>query len=74
MTLKIKLTEEFFQEIEDIVWELDVNYIDAIIEWCSRNNSEVDSIGELIKRHPILKAKILQDAKGLNFMAKTISE
>lgn len=70
MTLKLQITETFLEEIEDIVWELDCNYIDAIIEWCARQNAEVESIGELIKKNPVLKAKILMDAEDLNFMPK----
>lgn len=71
MTLKVKLTEEFQEEIEDIVWELDVNYIDAIIEWCVRNKTEVESIGDMIRKTVLLKAKVQSDAEDLNFMPKT---
>lgn len=71
MTLKIKLTEEFLKEIEDIFWEIDCTYIEAVIEWCTRNNTEVDSIGELIKRNAVLKAKIQLEAEDLNFLPKS---
>ena len=70
MTLKIKISESFLTEIEDIVWDKDVNYIDAVIIWCEKHNLEIDVIGNLIKRNPVLKGKIMIDAEDLNYMEK----
>jgi hypothetical protein len=72
MALKIKISNTFLSEVEDIVWELDVNYIDAVILWCERNNLELEVIGGLIKKNQILRAKIMGDAEDLNFMPKRL--
>ena len=60
---------KFSLEIERIVLEEKVNYIEAIILFCEENSIEVDSVSKLISKP--LKEKIKRDAIDLNFMKKT---
>lgn len=61
---------KFAQEIENIVLlNQDMNYIDAIIYFCERNNIELDSVPKLISKP--LKEKIKCNAMELNFLKKT---
>jgi len=61
---------KFAQEIEKIVQENDdVNYIDAIIIFCERNNIELESVPKLLSKP--LKEKIKYQAMELNFLKKT---
>ena len=60
---------KFSLEIERIVIEEKVNYIEAIILFCEENSIEVDSVSKLISKP--LKEKIKRDAIDLNFMKKT---
>ena len=41
--LKLKTPAEFAHEIEELVWELDIEYIDAVILYCERNKIEVET-------------------------------
>ena len=60
----------FAQEIESLVHNTeDMNYIDAIIHFCEKNNIDVESVPKLISKP--LKEKIKYDAQQLNFMKKT---
>jgi len=60
----------FAQEIERLVQtEENVNYIDAIIIFCEKNNIDLESVPKLISKP--LKEKIKYEAMELNFLKKT---
>ena len=60
----------FAQEIESLVQtNEDMNYIDAIVYFCERNNIDVESVPKLISKP--LKEKIKYEAMELNFLKKT---
>ena len=60
---------KFAAEIEKLVKNEKLNYIDAIVLFCEENNIEIDSITKLISKP--LKEKLKCDAQQLNFMKKT---
>ena len=66
---KFLTPQKFAIEIEKIVEEEDLNYIDAILHYCESNSLEVDSITKLISKP--LKERLKWDAIRLNFMKKT---
>jgi hypothetical protein len=60
----------FAQEIESLVQtNEDMNYIDAIIYFCEKNNIDIESVPKLISKP--LKEKIKYEAMELNFLKKT---
>jgi len=61
--------EKFTEAIEQFVQETQLSYIDAIVEYCDRNNIEVESVSKLISRP--LKEKIRYEATELNYLKKT---
>jgi hypothetical protein len=61
--------EKFTEAIENFVQETQMTYIDAIVEYCDRNNIEVESVGKLISKP--LKEKIRYEATELNYLKKT---
>ena len=67
----IQLNTEFPAEIEKLVRENEIEYMDAVILWCEKNNLEVEFAAELIRRNMALKAKIQIEAENLNFMKKS---
>ena len=66
---KFLTPSRFALEIEKIVAEEKLNYIDAIVHYCEINEIEVDSITKLVSKP--LKEKLKWDATQLNFMKKT---
>ena len=60
---------KFAIEIEKIVANEDLNYIDAIIHYCDINSLEVESVTKLISKP--LKERLKWDATRLNFMKPT---
>lgn len=73
--LKKVLQEKFYcpsrfaQEIERVVQEEKVSYIDAIIYFCDRNKIDLESVPKLLSKP--LKEKIKCEAINLNFLKKT---
>ena len=64
-------TSVFAQEIEDICWDKDVNYIEAVTIWCENHNIEVEYVAQHIRKDPVLKGKLQFDAEQLNYMKKS---
>ena len=60
---------KFSMEIEKIVAEEKLNYIDAICQYCEMNDIEIQSVSKLITKP--LKERLKYDAIQLNFMKKT---
>jgi hypothetical protein len=66
---KFMTTARFSQEVEKIAHENSMNYIDAIVHYCEKNEIEIESVPKLISKP--LKEKLKFDAQKLNFMKKT---
>ena len=66
---KFLTPQKFAIEIEKIVANDELNYIDAILHYCETNNLEVESITKLISKP--LKERLKWDATRLNFMKRT---
>ena len=66
---KFLTPSKFALEIEKIVAEEKINYIDAIVHYCEINELEVDSVTKLVSKP--LKEKLKWDATRLNFMKRT---
>ena len=66
---KFLTPSKFAMEIENIVANEDMNYIDAICYYCEINNLEIESVTKLVSKP--LKEKLKYDAQELNFMKKT---
>jgi|TARA_B110000211_G_C14049763_1_gene540665 hypothetical protein len=47
-----------------------VPYIDAVIAYAESYGLEVESVGEIIRKSPVLKAKIYREAEDLNMVEK----
>ena len=66
---KFLTPQKFAIEIESIVANEELNYIDAICHYCEINGLEIESVTKLVSKP--LKEKLKYDAQELNFMKKT---
>ena len=60
---------EFSLKIEEIVWDKDVSYMDAIVLYCEETGFEVELAAKLISN--VLKSKIKVEAESLHFLPKS---
>lgn len=63
--------ETFHREIEEIIEDKDIEYIDAILHWCTSNNVEVEYAASFVKRNQVMKSRVQDEAERLNYLQKT---
>jgi hypothetical protein len=66
--LKIKTPSQFALEIEMVVKEKKIDYLDAVMYYVGKNNIEVETAASLIKSSQILKGKIAAEAEQLRLL------
>jgi len=66
---KFMTTARFSTEVEGLVKEDSMSYIDAIIHYCGENNIEIETVPKLISKP--LKEKLRYEAQQLNYIKKT---
>lgn len=66
--LAVMTPKKFAIQIEEIVSKGGVSYMDAILDYCEKNQMEPDTIGPLISKP--LKEKLEADARELNFLPR----
>ena len=61
--------DKFAEEIEAMVLDTKMSYIEAIVEYCEEKGIEVESASKLISKP--LKEKLKYEATELNYLKKT---
>lgn len=61
--------EKFATEVERLVQVKGMNYIDAMVEYCSIHGIEIESVPKLISKP--LKEKLRYDAMELNYLKQS---
>ena len=67
----IKSPSQFMQEIDKLVEEKSIEYIDAVLLYCKENEVEIETAASLIKGSAKMKAKIQIEAENLNYLPKS---
>lgn len=65
---KLKFSTTVLNEIEALVSTSNISYLDAIIEYCEKNNLEIEYVTAAIKRNEAFKTKLYNDAKKYNLI------
>lgn len=60
-------SEKIMNDIREYI-EDGVPYIDAIIDYSEREGVEIEVLGEIIRRSPVLKSRIYEEAEKLNMV------
>jgi 1-deoxy-D-xylulose 5-phosphate reductoisomerase len=64
----MKSSTEFIMEIESLVKEKNIEYIEAIILYCDKNNIEVETVATIIKQNQAIKFKVQHEAETLKMV------
>ena len=64
----IPTANNFAHQIEELVWDSDVSYMEAIILWCDRRGLEPEVAAALVKKSAPLKAKLQIEAEKLHLL------
>jgi hypothetical protein len=70
--MKLDLNNIFFisSEIDKMVEDMDIDYIDACLLYCEQNDLEVEYVGDIIKNNQNILGKIQKEAEDLNYLQK----
>jgi hypothetical protein len=63
-------SENFIKEIDKIVVELKISYVDAVVHFCEKNNIEIETAASIVKSNPKMKSKLQLDYENLNYLPK----
>lgn len=60
----------FVEEIEKLCKDKNIEYIDAVVFWCDKNNLEIETAAYWIKKDPVMRSKIQLEAENLNVLKR----
>lgn len=63
--------QSFYAEIETLVVESKLDYMDAVIFYCEKNNIELETAASIIKSNAKIKAILQNEGEALNLLPKT---
>lgn len=64
----MEVIDLFVKEIEKIKNTKNLTYIDSVVLFCERHGYEIESVALLIKKDPVLRAKIKDEAEHSNLL------
>lgn len=64
-------SEKFLKEIDRIVSTYNIDYMDAVIHFCEKNNIEVETAASIIRSNLKIKSKLQLEAENLNYLPKS---
>jgi hypothetical protein len=60
----------FIEEVEKLCQDKNIEYIDAVVFWCEKNNLEIETAAYWIRKDPVMKSKIQLEAENLNVLKR----
>ncbi|NBW58214.1 hypothetical protein EBR43_10645 [bacterium] len=67
----VKSVKDFQEEIDKLVRNRGMKYIEAVIYFCETTGLEIESAASLIKSSAKMKAVIQNEAENLNYLPKS---
>ncbi len=61
---------KFTTDIEKLCTARGIEYIDAVVDWCEKNRVDIEVVANIIKKDPVIKAKIQAEAENLNVLKR----
>jgi hypothetical protein len=68
MTTKEEISD-FSMMIEELVWEKDISYMEAVVLYCEQTGFEIELAAKMISG--VLKSKIKFEAEELHYLPKS---
>jgi hypothetical protein len=66
----VPTANSFAQQIEEMVSNAGIGYMEAVVAWCQTRGIEPEIGGELVKKSAALKLKIQTEAEDLRFLPR----
>lgn len=62
--------EQILEEVAPWV-NNEVSFFDALVHYAEKYDIEIELVGEIVRRSPVLKSKVREDAEKLHMVEKT---
>jgi hypothetical protein len=62
--------EKFIKDIEVLVVKYKLDYMDAVVHYCEKNNVEIEAAASIIKNNIRIRSKIQSECEDLNYLPK----
>jgi hypothetical protein len=69
----IRDSQEFILEIEKLVREKGLNYLDALMHYVELHSVDPELVASIVKKNPNLKGKLQEDCMKLNLVEKILT-
>jgi hypothetical protein len=63
-------SQKFTKDIEKMCNAGRIEYIDAVVDWCEKNKIEIEYVASYIKKDPVFKSKLQEEAENLNILKR----
>ena len=67
---KTMTNEKFIKDIEVLVVKYKLDYMDAVVHYCEKNNVEIEAAASIIKNNIRIRSKIQSECEDLNYLPK----
>jgi hypothetical protein len=64
--IDVMTKDKFSLIVEEMVRDLNISYIDAIVHWCEQNEMEIETAAKLVS--PLIKEKMMRECIDLNII------
>lgn len=68
---KVISSDKFYKEIETLVKKHNLNYIDAVLHYCEKNEIEIEAAASMIKSNMRIKSQVQSEGEELRFLPRT---
>lgn len=68
---KVISSDKFYKEIESLVKSHGLNYVDAVVHYCEKNEIEIEAAASMIKSNMRIKSQIQSEGEDLRILPKT---
>tara|TARA_R110000823_G_scaffold205137_6_gene336097 strand:+ start:568 stop:795 length:228 start_codon:yes stop_codon:yes gene_type:complete len=63
--------QTFYVEIDKLVCQLNISYMDAVVHYCETNNLEIETAASIIRNNSKIKAIVQNEGEDLNLLPRT---
>lgn len=68
---KLISNDRFYSEIDHLVKVHGLNYLDAIVHYCEKNNMEVEAAASMVKSNFRIKSALQTEGEDLRFLPRS---
>ncbi len=63
--------DKFYKEVETLVTKHRLNYMDAVVFYCEKNEIEIETAASMIRSNQRIKSHIQIEGEELNYLPRT---